>query len=47
MFDVKEITLDDDQRQLYDLKLLIRKFNVVSAEQTMKVVKIAKRRRID
>jgi len=41
IFEAKEIPLDANQRQLYgnhDLKLLITRFNVVSAEQTLKVV---------
>ena len=41
IFDAKEIPLDADQCQLYgnhDLKLLITKFNVISAEQILKAV---------
>jgi len=39
IFDAKEIPLDAKKRQLYgnhDLKLLVTRFNVVSAEQTLK-----------
>ena len=41
IFDAKEIPLDAPQRQLYgndDLQLLIRRFDIVPAEQTLKVV---------
>ena len=41
IFDAEETSLDADQNQLYgnhDLKLLIKRVNVVSGKQTLKVV---------